>query len=63
LRVPTDIAVAGFDDVPAAAWPAYGLTTIRQNVEAMVDLTVSALLDNAGPPRALPVELIERATT
>ncbi|MEM6728692.1 MAG: LacI family DNA-binding transcriptional regulator [Pseudomonadota bacterium] len=63
VRVPTDIAIAGFDDVPAAAWPAYGLTTIRQNVEAMVDLTVSALLDNAGPPRALPVELIERATT
>lgn len=44
LRVPQDVSVVGYDDVPIAAWPAYDLTTIRQPVNRMVDATVSTLL-------------------
>ncbi|CAN1516274.1 PurR Transcriptional regulators [Rhabdaerophilaceae bacterium] len=44
LRVPEDISIIGYDDVPMAAWAAYSLTTIRQPVEAMVNLTVETLL-------------------
>jgi DNA-binding LacI/PurR family transcriptional regulator len=44
LRVPDDVSIVGYDDVPMAAWPAYGLTTIRQPVEAMVNATVETLL-------------------
>jgi DNA-binding LacI/PurR family transcriptional regulator len=44
LRVPDDISVVGYDDVPMAAWPAYALTTIRQPVNRMVAATVDALL-------------------
>lgn len=44
LRVPEDISIIGYDDVPMAAWAAYALTTIRQPVEAMVDKTVETLL-------------------
>lgn len=36
LRVPEDLAVGGFDDIPFAAWSAPALTTIRQPVAAMV---------------------------
>lgn len=43
-RVPDDIAVVGFDDVPMAAWGAYRLTTIRQPVERMVEETCRILL-------------------
>ena len=43
LRVPEDVSVVGFDDVPQAAWGAYRLTTIRQAVEPMVDATVDLL--------------------
>ena len=45
LSIPGDISIVGYDDVPLAAWPAYGLTTIRQPVNRMVDATVHALLD------------------
>ena len=44
LRVPEDVSVVGYDDVPLASWAAYDLTTIRQPVEAMVDATVEALV-------------------
>ena len=44
LDVPGDVSVVGYDDVPMAAWPAYGLTTIRQPVNRMVAATVEALL-------------------
>ncbi|MGL5116546.1 MAG: substrate-binding domain-containing protein, partial [Beijerinckiaceae bacterium] len=44
LRVPQDVAVVGYDDVPMAAWPAYNLTTIRQPVNRMVAATVEALI-------------------
>ena len=45
LRVPEDISVVGYDDVPIAAWGAYALTTIRQPVNRMVTATVAALID------------------
>ena len=45
LSIPGDISIVGYDDVPLAAWPAYGLTTIRQPVNRMVEATVHALLD------------------
>ena len=65
LRVPGDVALIGFDDVPSAAWPAYGLTTIRQHAEAMVATAVEALLSEIGgtevtSPAPLPVTLIRR---
>ena len=44
LRIPEDVSVAGFDDVPIAAWPAYSLTTYRQPINRMVAETVAILL-------------------
>lgn len=35
LEVPRDLAVIGFDDVPAADWDAYALTTFRQDPATM----------------------------
>jgi DNA-binding LacI/PurR family transcriptional regulator len=65
LSVPEDVAVIGFDDVPSAAWPAYSLTTIKQDAEAMVAATVNALMSEIGgteitSPDPLPVSLIRR---
>ena len=44
LRVPEDVSVIGYDDVPLASWPAYDLTTVRQPVNRMVEATVATLL-------------------
>lgn len=67
LKVPEDVAVIGFDDVPVAAWPAYDLTTVRQDCAGMVGETVSSLMAQIGgqdvlPPAPLPVELVKRRT-
>lgn len=69
LRVPEDVAVAGFDDTPIAAWPAYDLTSYRQPINRMVASTVELLLgqieDRTLPPRrvVLEGELIVRGST
>jgi DNA-binding LacI/PurR family transcriptional regulator len=66
MAVPEDLSVMGFDDIPAADWAAYNLTTIRQRVNRMIDETLKVLhdrLDNPGLPPVLklvPGELIIR---
>ena len=70
LRVPEDVMVAGFDDVPEASWKSYGLTTIVQDCRLMVADAMTALqsMMSAGSSaggilRIVPCKLIERATT
>ena len=69
LRVPQDVAVVGYDDVPMAAWGAYDLTTVRQPVNRMVEATVDTLLaqidDPGRPAQKIEIDgpLIARGTT
>jgi len=44
LSIPDDVSIAGFDDVPIAAWSAYDLTTYRQPINRMVASTVQTLM-------------------
>lgn len=67
LRVPQDVSVVGYDDVPIAGWPAYNLTTVRQPVNRMVEATVKALLarvEGTGAPEQtkIPGDLILRGS-
>lgn len=68
LRVPEEISVVGFDDVPQAAWGAYELTTVAQPTDQMIEATVSMLFNQLETGQAestrecLPVRLIERST-
>ncbi len=54
LRLPQDVSVIGFDDVPIAAWPAYDLSSYRQPVNQMVAETVSTLIDRIANPETEP---------
>lgn len=67
-KLPQDIAVIGFDDVPEASWLNFGLTTFRQDpvqvAQRAVDLLVRRIAQPDAPPaceRILP-ELIVRQT-
>ena len=68
LRVPEDVALVGFDDIPLAAEMDPPLTTIRQPVRRMAETAVEMLSDliddPSGPPRrvVVPTELIVRAS-
>jgi LacI family transcriptional regulator len=67
LRVPDDLSVIGFDDVPAAAASRPGLTTIRQPLLDMGTSAVRLLLAmlEGGPSEhvRMPTELIVRGST
>jgi DNA-binding LacI/PurR family transcriptional regulator len=67
-RIPDDLSIIGFDDIPQASWSAYGLTTFRQPVAALSAAVMRAIRRRAETPRAtsrvlkVPVELVERST-
>jgi LacI family transcriptional regulator len=69
LRVPDDVAVVGYDDIPFAALAAVPLTTVRQPIAEMGRAAARLLLDEiAEPGRAprevvFPPELVVRAST
>ena len=70
LRIPEDLMVAGFDDIPASAWPSLSLTSVRQDGARMVgealttlDSIVSGRLDSGGLLRVIPAPLIGRNST
>lgn len=57
LRVPEDVAVVGFDDLPEAGWLAYRLTTFRQDPLTMAEKAVALLEARSGHPSSAPVTL------
>ncbi|WP_102107932.1 LacI family DNA-binding transcriptional regulator [Oceaniglobus roseus] len=58
LRIPEDVAVAGFDDTPIAAWPAYDLTSYRQPLDRMIAQTVETLLRRIDDRDAAPERVV-----
>jgi LacI family transcriptional regulator len=44
LRVPQDVSVVGFDDIPGAAFANPGLTTVRQPLLRMGEIAAQTLL-------------------
>ena len=57
LRVPEDVAVVGFDDLPEAAWLGYRLSTFRQDPLDLAERAVAQLEERAADPSAPPVSL------
>ena len=68
LRIPLDLSLVGFDDIPQAAFAQPPLTTVRQPLEEMgrvaARLLLASMRDPDGPPARveLPTELVVRAS-
>lgn len=69
LRVPEDVSVLGFDDIPQAEVVRPALTTVRQPLRQMGAIAVQLLIDKLKNPQKevsrieLPTELVIRAST
>lgn len=68
MRVPEDIRVVGFDDIPAAHYDNYQLTTIVQDTHALADTAIELLIDRMNAysglsrTRIVPVASVVRKT-
>lgn len=70
VRVPHDIALAGFDDIPLARFVSPPLTTVRVDIAAMGRRALESLVVSIADPNAagrssietVPVELVVRAS-
>lgn len=64
VHVPGDVAVAGFDDLPVAAWSEPALTTATHPVRAIAAAATAAVLDRGPMPPYTwyPSELVLRAS-
>ncbi len=70
VRIPEDLSVVGFDDIPAAAWVAPRLTTVHQPIREKGRLAALRLIDAivSGEGRThsrevLPTRLVVRGST
>ncbi|MDG5806464.1 substrate-binding domain-containing protein [Streptomyces ossamyceticus] len=69
LRIPDDISVVGFDDLPEARWATPALTTVRQPLSEMASTALRLLAGMMegdrpeGTRTELSTRLVERAST
>ncbi|WP_225206380.1 LacI family DNA-binding transcriptional regulator [Novosphingobium huizhouense] len=67
LSVPGDVALVGFDDLPAASLTSPPLTTVMQDMrhagEALVETVLAQIDGRALPPSVMPTRLIVRGST
>jgi LacI family transcriptional regulator len=57
LRVPQDVSVIGFDDIPGAAFHFPSLTTVRQPLIRMGEVAAGTLLDRIEGKKDYPCEI------
>jgi len=70
LKVPKEVLVAGFDNIPEASWSALDLTTVEQDCKSMVGEAIASLktmissnTSAGGQLKIVQGQLIERSTT
>ncbi|MEF9908521.1 LacI family DNA-binding transcriptional regulator [Streptomyces sp. P9-A2] len=62
VRIPEDLSVVGFDDIPAASYVHPRLTTVRTPLDAMSDSAVTVLIDRIEHPDRKPCTSITPVT-
>ena len=65
MNIPADLCVIGFDDISAAGWLGYDLTTFRQPLNEIADHIAELLMEDEitqTEPRRFPAQVIWRKT-
>jgi DNA-binding LacI/PurR family transcriptional regulator len=68
IRIPQDVSVVGYDDVPEASWGGYDLTSVSQNLGEMVQATIDILMSQIDQRQVrrkaaiIPAQLIVRGS-
>ena len=57
LRVPQDVSVMGFDDIPGAAFHTPSLTTVHQPLNRMGEVAAQSLLERIEGKKEYPLEI------
>lgn len=57
LRIPDDLAVIGFDDIPLADWPNFQLSTVRNPVAEKAELICERVRLRTLNPRCAPINI------
>lgn len=69
LRIPEDLQVIGFDDIPQTEWLNYQLTTFKQDFKRLARESVNIIVDQISEKDTslvklmIPAQLIKRKTT
>jgi LacI family transcriptional regulator len=70
IKVPEQVSIVGFDDIPMAGWDTFSLTTVRQQLTEMARDAARLLIEriedgDGGEPRRIvfPTHLVQRSTT
>src|SRR5690606_24496023 len=63
LRIPEDLSVVGFDDLPVARWVGPPLTTVRQPLTEMAEAAARLVLDLGRADEAPAATRVELATS
>ena len=59
VRVPADISIVGFDDIPESEFFSTSLTTVRQDFEELGKIAVTRLLSQLKEKQKPSLQLIE----
>jgi LacI family xylobiose transport system transcriptional regulator len=63
LRIPEDLSVVGFDDLPVARWVGPPLTTVRQPLTEMAEAAARLVLELGRAPQERAATRVELATS
>jgi DNA-binding LacI/PurR family transcriptional regulator len=58
IKIPEELSIIGFDDIPSAAWPSFELTTLKQPLRQLVDNTIQVLMDAIHKPGFETAEVV-----
>jgi len=58
IKIPEELSIIGFDDIPSAAWPSFELTTVKQPIKPLVDNTLQVLMNAINTPDSEASEVV-----